>query len=132
MLPLVSRQFVAAGKPPAAALPVTHVRLLSGVGAQVRLEVGGLRVGLGTAGEGAGVHDHLPPAQPPATSLLERQERRGSSIQGGVEAGSWREALGEAAWQEVHVEVEVLVCGGRGVAVVEVMGLVGRAVVGLW
>ena len=49
VLPLVSRQLVAAGKPPSTALPVTHVRLLSGVGPQVRLQVRGLRVGLGTA-----------------------------------------------------------------------------------
>ena len=78
------------------------------------------------------MHDDLPPAQPPAASLLERQEARCSSIQGGVEAGDRGQALGEAAGEEVHVEVEVLMCGGRRVAVVEVLGLVGWGVVGLW
>ena len=77
MFPLVPGQLIRPGEPPAAALPVADVRLLPGVGSVVGLEVAGLGVGLPAVVEGAGVDDHLPPAQPPPASLLERRQARG-------------------------------------------------------
>ena len=49
VLALVARQLVGARKPPAAVLPLADVGLLAGVGAEVRLQVGGLGVGLAAA-----------------------------------------------------------------------------------
>ena len=62
MLPLVAGQLVRPGEPPAAALPLADVGLLSCVGPQVGLQVAGLGVRLAAVVEGAGVDDDLPPA----------------------------------------------------------------------
>ena len=50
VFPVVSAELVRAGELPAAVCPAAGERLLPGVGPQVRLEVGGLGVGLVAAG----------------------------------------------------------------------------------
>ena len=85
VLPEVPGEFIGAGELPSAALPGAHVRLLSGVGPVMRLEVRALGVGLEAAGEGAAVRRHFllfppfspPPALAPQRRLDVRAEGRG-------------------------------------------------------
>ena len=59
MLPLVPGELVTAGEPPAAVLPLADVGLLPRVGAEVRLQVRGLGVGLAAVAVFARVDNHL-------------------------------------------------------------------------
>ena len=128
---LVSGEFIRPGKPPAATLPVTDVGLLPGVSAAVGLEVRGLGVGLAAVVVFTGVDDHLPPPQPPPTSLLDGHEAGWRLLrgQGGVERGrGGRETLaGGRAEAKVDIKIEVLVCRRR-ISLIEILRGVQRMV----
>ena len=88
MLPLVPGELVTAGEPPAAVLPLADVGLLPRVGAEVRLQVRGLGVGLPAARVVTRVARRLPPhralpAPAPAPAPGQRLTRCGEAGRGG-------------------------------------------------
>ena len=72
--------------------------------------------------------DLLPPAEPPAPALLEREDGVVGGVGEGVErgGGGGQHLARAAAGEQVHIETEVLV-GGWGVARVEILWRVAGA-----